>query len=266
MAVQADGFFILMMYMHFLCLMAAKRALHLPLRPGRALLACLMASLYSLLALVPQWPLQSAVLTTASLLATGIVAFGSGGLRAGAVMGLAGLCYAGLCALFIRRGAGPFPALAACSVITLLPRKQKAVPSCHVHITFRGRSCRLPAIWDSGNTLRHTALGRTVLIAPEKRLSPLLPPGFHANAPSTLPPGFVLVPVNTINGHSLLMAFSPEAVILMPEGRAIDVLVAVCPQPLPHALLPCAIQPKEVSAQWKKGFLSGKRFPPSANG
>lgn len=265
MAVLGDKYFLMMMHMHFLCLMAAKKALHLPLQPGKALLACLFSSLYSLFALLPALPLQSALLTLSSILMTAVMAFGKSGLAACLPMGIAGLFFAGVCHFLAVRGLPPLLCMGLCTLLCLLYRP--GAPRQHTTLLIRhqGKSCRLPAFLDTGNHLRHPVLSLPVIIAPENRLRPVLPENFRADDASALPIGFTLVPVSTVNGKSLLMAFHPDE-IQLGNGKIVNALIAVTSRPLPRALLPDHLQPKEVCTPWKRKLCSGKNHPPSVNG
>ncbi len=265
MAVLGDKYFLMMMHMHFLCLMAAKKALHLALRPGKALLACLFASLYSLLSLAPALPLQSALLTLSSMVMTAVIAFGKNGFTACLPMGIAGLFFAGVCHFLSGRSLPPLLCMGLCTLLCLLYRPVAPGEKTSLLIRHQGKSCRLPAFYDTGNRLRHPVFSLPVIIAPESRLSPLLPEHFHAADINTLPPGFSLLTVSTVNGKSLLMAFHPDE-IKLGNGRSIDALVAVTPRPLPQALLPHNLHPKEVRTPWKRKMYSGKKCPPSVNG
>lgn len=265
MAVVGEAYFLMMMHMHFLCLIAAKKALHLPLKPGKALLACLFASLYSLLSLVPALPLQSAFLTLSSMLMTAVMAFGRNGLAACLPMGAAGLCFAGVCHFCDARGLPPIGSMGLCTLLCLMYRPGARQQETTLLIQYKEKSCRLPAFVDTGNRLRHPMLSLPVIIAPESKLQNLLPESFRAADITTLPPGFTLLTVNTVNGKSLLMAFHPDE-IRLGDGKTVDALIAVTPRPLPQALLPHNLQPKEVRTPWKRKMYSGKSYPPSVNG
>ncbi|MBQ9942785.1 MAG: sigma-E processing peptidase SpoIIGA [Clostridia bacterium] len=265
MAVQGEQYFFMMMHMHFLCLMAAKKALHLPLRPGKTLLACLFASLYSLLSLVPALPLQSALLTLSSMVMTAVIAFGKNGFAACLPMGIAGLFFAGVCHFLSSRSLPPLLCLGGCTLLCLVYRPGAPRQHTTLHILYQGKACRLPAFYDTGNHLRHPVLSLPVIVAPESRLSPLLPEGFRAADIATLPSGFTLLAVSTVNGKSLLMAFHPDE-IQLENGKCIDALIAVTSRPLPQALLPHNLQLKEARIPWKRKRYSGKRYPPSVNG
>ena len=265
MAVLGEQYFLMMMHMHFLCLLASKKALHLPLRPGKALLACLFASLYSLLSLTNALPLQNALLALSSMVMTAVIAFGKNGFAACLPMGIAGLCFAGICHFCAGRSVPPLGSMGICTLLCLMYRPGTQREKTTLLIRYRGKSCRLPAFYDTGNRLRHPVLFLPVIIAPESKLQSVLPEHLHAADITTLPPGFTLLSVSTINGKSVLMAFHPDE-IQLGNGQIIDALIAVTPQPLPQALLPHHLQPKEVRTPWKRKIYSGKKYPPSVNG
>lgn len=266
MEVQGEMYFLFMMHMHFLCFLTARRVLHLPVKPGRLAAACAFSSLYSLLSLLPGSLLQNSLLTALSLLLSARMAFGSNAFAACLPMGMAGLCYGGLCGFLAERGAGLTFSLAACTLLCLLIHPGKTAARAILEIRWRGKTCRLAAYHDTGNTLQHALLCLPVILAPERQLRPLLPEGFSAAHLSTLQTGFVPVPVATVNGRNMLMGFHPDQVILLPEGRNVDALIAITPEKLPHALLPCTIKPKEERPSWKKHTRPGNLFPPSADG
>ena len=266
MAVQGEWYFALMMHMHFLCFLTARRLLHLPAKPGRMLLACFFASLYSLLSLLPGLPLGNGILTALSLLLSALIAFGSNGFAACLPLGISGFCYGGLCAFLAGQGMSVLPSLCLCTLLCLLIKPRKDGLRAQMEIIFRGKRCRLPAFYDTGNRLHHPVLSLPVIIASEKKLKHILPETFRADDVSTLPRSFFLLPVSTVSGKSLLMAFRPDSIRLLPENRHVDALIAVTPQSLPQALLPHTLQPKEVQAPWKRKIPSGKRCPPSVNG
>lgn len=264
MAVQGELYFLMMMHMHFLCLLAAKKARHLPLRPGCALLSCLLSSAYSLFALYPHLPLQNGLITLCSLLTACVCAFGKQGFSAALPMGISGLAFGGVCHFLEGRGVPPWGCLAACTLLCLLMKNKKAAETASLFICYRGNCCRLPGFFDTGSSLHHPLLSLPVILAPADKLRPLLPPGFRADDIATLPPGFVPVPVETVNGKSLMMAFHPDTLLLLPGRQPIDALIAVTPRPLPRAILPCTLQPKEVHCPWRK--RTGNAPPPSVNG
>lgn len=265
MEVQGERYFLIMLYMHFLCFLAAGRMLGLPLKGRRILPACLFSSLYSLLALWPGPALQNGLFTGLALVLSAWMAFGRQGPAACLPLGLGGLCCGGLCAYLTKRGLSLLPCLGLCTLLCLMLHPKKAVLRAALEITNQGRRCRLPALYDTGNTLHYAPLSLPVIVCSEAQLSPLLPRGLSAAALHALPKGFFLLPASTVHGRKLLMAFHPEKILLLPEKRRVDALIALTPEPLPHALLPRTIPPKEVS-KWRKKVCPGKAFPPSVNG
>lgn len=266
MEVQAERYFLMMMHMHFLCFVAAGRMLHLRPKKGRLLLACLLSSLHSLLALLPEWPLNSSLATALVLFLSAIVSFGRDGPMACLPLGIGGFCYGGLCAFLTDRGGGPMACLLCCTLVCLLLRPRSAALHAALQITHHGRRCRLPALHDTGNTLRYAPLALPVIVCSERQLRPLLPEGFSAADIGTLPEGFFLLTASTVHGRKLMMAFRPDSLLLLPEKRPLSALIAITPEKLPHALLPRTIQPKEDSSPWRKNIRPGKAFPPSVNG
>lgn len=264
MAVQGEGYFIMMAWMHLMCLLPAKCALHCPLRPGRAGLSIGLSSLYSLLSLLPGRPFGRLLCAACALIASGVIAFGRQWPGACLHQLKAGLCYAGACAVAEARGAGAVGCLALCGGICLFMCRQKnRAQRAVLRIAWRGNFCRLQCLYDTGNALRHPIFGTPVIVAGEARLKPLLPPEWGSE---TLPLGFSLVPVQTVQGRALLPAFRPDEIRQESTGRRISAFVALSPQPLPYALLPRDIFLKEEKGRWKKSEPYGSQTPPSVPG
>lgn len=264
MIVAGEQYFLMMGCMHFLCLLAAARRLSLPLRPGRALLACAAGACYSLLALVPGGPGNALLPGLCALLSSSVIAFGRQGMAALGPQLAAGLLFAGICGFLQARGLGFWPGfLACCLPVFLYSRGGRPAPAAMLHITCRGRSVTLPCFCDTGNTLHDPVTGLPVIVAPASAFSGLLPPGLRPLEENGLPPGFRLLPAETVAGRKLLPCFRPERLML--QGRPVRALVAITDSPLPRALLPRSIQPKEVFP-WRKKACKDDMTPPSVTG
>ncbi len=263
MRVNGEGYLLMMGWMHLMCLLPARAALHAPLKGGRAVLACLFASLYSLLGLLPGLPFGWIPCAFCALVSTGIIAFGRQGLAALWPQLKAGLCYAGICGFLQKRGIGMWPCLALCTLLcTLLCRHYTPAERMLVKITWRGKSSVVPCMRDTGNSLYHPVFQLPVMVAGKNQLTPLLPEDYDKKA---LCPGFSLLPVGTVQGKGMLMVFVPDEIMICQTGRVIRACVAVSRQELPLALLPGSLQLKEDQGAWKKSIFSGKGIPPSAS-
>lgn len=267
MVVQGEKYFLLISFVHLICLLCAKEVLCLPLKPGKAFLACLFAGGYSLLALLPNWPLQRIPFLIAGIIMTGVIAFGKSGFSASLPMLICGFCCGGIFRFFSLRQGGLIPAIAGglCCLLFFC-RKKPPLPLCALRITFQGKEVQLSAFYDTGNSLHHPLFRLPVIVAGEEALQPLLPTNFRAEDAATLPIGFTLLPCTTVHGRKMLPCFHPDEIRLLPEKRKIDALIALSPEKLPNALLPNTIIPKEAPLLWKRKPLTGKSPPPSVNG
>ena len=264
MKVQGEAYFCMMAYIHFLCLAAAKKRLQLPLAPSRALLSCVFSSVYSLLALLPGLPFYHPLLMVSCVFCSSILAFGRHGSAAFLSQLMAGLLFAGTCAFLQKQGLGAVPCLAACTGLCLMFHPPKSVEKTVLRLTWRGKSCRIPVLRDTGNTLHHPALKLPVIVCGENQLRPLLPEGFSTD-PDQLLPGWMLISAATVNGRALLPCFVPDRIRDIRSGREICACVAVSPTALKAGLLPGCIQVKE-ERTWKRTVFSQKEIPPSVNG
>lgn len=263
MEVQGERYLLLMVCMHILCLLPARHALQAPLSGVRAALACLAAAVYSLLSLLPGLPLQRPAAAFFALLVCSVTAFGRRFARAAFYQGKAGLCYAGLCALLERQGVGASGCLAGCALMcALMCRQGKAAKKAVLRVHWKGKSCSLSCLHDTGNALRHPVFGLPVIVAGENQLRPLLPADFSRE---NLPAGFSLLPVKTVQGKGLLPCFCPEKIVPDGGGDALCAWIALTPEKMPYALLPRDMQLKE-ERRWRKSVRSGKRKTPSVPG
>ncbi len=266
MAVQGEKYLLMMGYIHFLCLLAARYRLQWPLRPGRAAVACILSSVHSLLSLLPALPFAHPLCVFCSLISSGVIAFGKRGVHAFLPQLMAGLLFSGACAFLTRMGAGPSLCLLACTgLCMLLCIRKKEAEWTVLDISFRGKNCCLRAIRDTGNSLSHPALGLPVIVCSVSSVRRLLPENFDP-APEKLLPGFTLVSARTVKGMVLLPCFVPDAIRDAKTGTFIPACIGVCGEPIQWGLIPGSIQIKEEKGRWKRKPFSEKTTPPSVNG
>lgn len=249
MNVNGEAFALLNGGMNFLALLLCARALHLPLKPGRGLLASALGSGYALAAWavcgawargVPALALSGGVMAA--------VAFGRGALRALPALGAAGLFLGGLCDFLLRMRCSPGLALSLCALAALLlslalPGGVRDGGRFTLEIVWQGKLLRIPAFRDSGNRLRDPIRGLPVIVSPAALLQPLLPTGVNPGDLTTLPRGWYLVRAQTVSGEATLMCFVPEALALCRSRRKCPIAAALALSPFAEsrALLPEAI-------------------------
>ncbi len=93
-----------------------------------------------------------------------------------------------------------------------------------------GRSVTLTCFYDSGNQLTEPFSGCPVVVAERKALSTL--DGSNATV-ADLPPGWRVIPFESVGGDGLLPAFLPQKLILSTSGKRMTVegcYIALCEQ------------------------------------
>ncbi len=113
-----------------------------------------------------------------------------------------------------------FVACVAASVVTVAAEKllkHSVTKNCvKIKITYRGKTAELTALIDTGNTLTDPFNGKKVMVAEARCLSCLFDfdiPDFEKDGFETLPPGFRLIPFNSVgNSKGLLAAFVPDMI------------------------------------------------------
>lgn len=248
MRVNGEIYFLLNVGLDFCVMLLSARLLRVRARLPRLLASSLAGGVYALLAIICP-PLSSIALLLPAVLLFSLIAFGRAGLRAFPAVLAGGLFLSGFLSLAIKQ-AWPRPLiLSACAAAVtlccyLLARgKIAAASGLTVCLTYKNRTCALPAFRDSGNTLFDALTGLPVLVVPCAAARGLLPPGVDPRRLATLPPGFRLLRVRTAAGEKMLMCFHPDQITLK-SGKAslpVDAVAALSDFSEKRALLPEAL-------------------------
>lgn len=190
--VYIDEVFLLNAGIDYLLLLGAAKLAGEPPRRGRMALAALLGGLYAGAVFLPGWGFLGHPLCKLALpAAMALIAFGSSRrlLRACLAFFAVSAAFAGgVLALQLFFGAPavldlPTTLLAAAGcylVLTLFFRRSlrhtggELAPA---RLELGGRTCRLTALVDTGNTLTDPATGRAVMVAEGEKLGGLFPPG-----------------------------------------------------------------------------------------
>lgn len=254
MTVYADVLVIVNLYIDFFLLWCVKRALGLRAGNGRLLLGALTGAGTSLLMLLPLSNPAALLVGAASAVGVSAAAFAPAPpgmlLREAACFWGASLLLAGFF-LFLLRFVAPghirvlgsavyfdlsLPMLFAftCGAYGVLavgerlrPRRGEAERSAYLTIETERGSVQVFARADTGNALTEPFSGLPVIVCEATALSPILPP----MSPETLPPGFRLIPYESLGGAGVLPAFRPRRVTFK-NGGPLDCFVAVSQKPL----------------------------------
>ncbi|MBR3045864.1 MAG: sigma-E processing peptidase SpoIIGA [Oscillospiraceae bacterium] len=247
---------------------------HAPLRPWRCLLAAAVGAVSALSIFLPPLPVP-ALLLLRILLAVLLcgIAFGFGNrrilLRQTAVFFGCSLLFCGAVWLLASRRtpAGWYlqntVIYADISLLTLLLGttaaaaiaalwERRAAANRHrtyrLHLRIDGMDFSLPALADSGNTLRDVFSGKPVIVCGTDALRQWLAQYPDAESAAADAKGFRMLPVRTVTGTRLLPAFLPDyAALEMPQGRGeqpLDILLALSGQPEMPAVIPACCVPE----------------------
>lgn len=245
---------------------------HSPLRTPRALLAALLGALSALAVFLPPLPLPLCLSgrILLALLLCGI-AFGFRQYRTllrltgtflgvsilfcGAVYLLAMLktpkgwylqntfIYADISLMTLLLGT-----TAAAAVSVIRSQRAAALPrrTYRLHLRLGSLDLMLPALADTGNTLRDAFSGKAVIVCGKDALSAWLRDFPDAESAAASAKGFRMIPVKTVAGTRLLPAFVPEyAALLHTQSRdehALDILLALTDESDTPAIVPaCCI-------------------------
>ena len=246
---------------------------HAPLRPLRCLLAAAVGAVSALSIFLPQLPVPVLLLLRILLavLLCGI-AFGFGNRRlllrqtavllgcsllfCGAVWLLASrrtpsgwylqntVIYADISLLTLLLGT-----TAAAAIAALWERRSAANRhrTYRLHLRIGGMDFSLPALSDSGNTLRDVFSGKPVIVCGTDALRQWIAQYPDAESAAADAKGFRMLPVRTVTGTRLLPAFQPDhAALQTTQGRGeqpLDILLALTDQPDTPAVIPaCCVQ------------------------
>ena len=250
MKVCGEAFLLINAWNNFLCLLITARLGNQRFQPGKASLCAVLGAVYALLAWTARWTLLRGV-SVLIFFAAGMVflSFGRLDRKLPALMLGSGWLLAGLSDFAVRRGARMLGVIALCSAAALglcaLLRREKLhmLEECQVEITLNGRSATLRGLPDSGNLLVAGVSGMPVIVASQRQLKPILPPGVRLSDLSTLPPGWHLVRAQTAAGARTLMCFQPCSIVFR-QGRRVwraAAEVAVSDFSESRALVPIAL-------------------------
>lgn len=248
MRVNGEWFFAINGWINFLSLLLAARLSGRPFRRARSALAAGLGALYALAAYGAWPPLRGLPWAAAAALGMALLSFGRQGAALFPLTLAAEMFFSGLCRFLRGRGMPGAWALLCCGgaaagLIRLLSAARvRPARRLRLKIWLKGKSVLLPALRDSGNLLRDPLSALPVIVAPARRLAPLLPRGTDPRALTFLPFGFRLLRVRTAAGSRPMLCFHPDRIELLSGGRRApaDALIALSPEPLSRALVPAA--------------------------
>lgn len=268
--VYADVLLVLNFLLDFFLLWATGRFLRLKPKAWRLLLAALIGSLYGVCVIVPEltflYPIWLKLLFSLALVR---IAFPFGSWRrflqatgafylisfamSGAVLGGSAFFSNGLnlgSESYIRWGALFFAVFAAVIIASWGIRKisqnwRQENFQTKLEIWAGGRSCFLPALIDTGNTLSDPLSGRPVIVGEYRQLASLLPQGLRRSFElyAEKDPSQVLqnaqidgwekrlrlIPFSSIGrNHGLLLGFKPDKVIIHGQEKLETNQVIIC--------------------------------------
>lgn len=273
MTIYLDVLLLSNLWADYALLRATAALTHTPLKPLRCLIAALMGAVSALTVFLPEIPLP-ALLLGRILLAVMLcgIAFGFGNPRillwqtgtffgssllfCGAVWALASLCtpagwylrntvvYADMSLLTLLLGT------TAAAAIAVLRERRAAVTrhrTYRLHLRLGDMDMILPALSDSGNTLRDAFSGRPVVICGTDALGQWVSQYPDAETAAASARGFRMLPVKTVTGKCLLPAFLPDyAALLSMDGKTkqpLDILIALTDQENTPAVVPeCCVR------------------------
>ena len=267
MTIYLDVLLLSNLWVDFALLRTAAALTHTPVKPLRCLLAALTGAVSALTVFLPAIPLAVCILLRIllavllcgiafgfrhprALLRQTAVFFGSSLLFCGAVWAIASLrtpagwylhntvFYADVSLLTLLLGTTAASAIA-------VYRERRAAAKRHrtyrLHLRLGGMDFILPALSDSGNTLRDAFSGRPVVICGRDALGAWLSQYPDAESAAAQAKGFRLMPVKTVTGERLLPAFLPDSAALLTESRGelpLDILLALSDQSGMPAVIP----------------------------
>ena len=228
---NGESVFLVNCVMDALCLWAAGRFLHLPIRRKRVLLSGALGGVYALFDL--WWPFGGALpLAGAAGVLMSICAFPPGG----ALKGMGGMVLVGVCAggvtgvLFPH--CGPWTALltaGAAMASFSLDGGRGAAKRGVLEVRYHGKTAWVPVLMDTGNSLTDT--GRAVAVVSKRYLASLDIPQERIH----------MICARTAGGDAMLPCFVPDGCWVHLIGRrakAVWVNVAWTDAPLPLGLFP----------------------------
>ena len=269
MTIYVDVLLLSNLWADYALLHAAARLTHSPLPRLRGLLAAMLGAVSSLTVLLPAMPLPICLLGRILLaLCICMTAFGRRQIfRHTAAYFTVSLFFCGtVYALsLLRRPVGYyirntviyadislmtllFGTAAAAAVSSWFARRAEALPHRQYRLRLRvqGQDFSLPALADTGNTLRDAFTGKPVVVCACEGLSGFLSRYPDAESAAASCRGFRMIPVRTVTGTRLLPAFQPELAAVGYEHAAespVDVLVALTDEKNTPAIIPaCCVK------------------------
>ena len=230
---NGEGVFLVNCVMDALCLWAAGKFMHVPIRRKRALLSGLLGGIYALFDL--WWPFGGALLLAG---ARGVLMSICAFPMRGAVKGMGGMVLVGLCAggatglLFSHCGARTALASAGAVMASFaLYGSRSGLKRGVMEITHGEKRVWVPVLMDTGNGLQDAFADRAVVVVQKRYLASLL----------ILPEHVHMIAVQTAGGEAVLPCFVPDRCRVRWTGeKAKDVWVSVAwtDAPLPLGLFP----------------------------
>lgn len=267
MTIYLDVLLLSNLWADYALLRTAAALTHTPLKPLRCLLAALTGAVSALTVFLPEMPPPVLIIgrIILAVLLCGI-AFGFRDRRnllrqTGVFLG-SSLLFCGAVWMFasLRTPSGWYlrntVIYADVSLLTLLAgtagasaaavyRERRASAKRHrtyqLHLRISGMDFVLPALSDSGNTLRDAFSGRPVVICGTDALRQWLSPFSDTETAAAQARGFRMLPVKTVTGERLLPAFLPDyAALRLPDGseQQLDILLALTEQNGMPAVIP----------------------------
>ena len=258
MVIYLDVLLLSNLWADYALLHAAAALTHVPLRRLRCLLAALLGAVSSLLILLPPMPLPVTLLMRLLLaMAMCAAAFGIRPLRLlirqTVLLMAVSLSFCGAVFLLsqLRQPAGVYmqntAVYADVSLLTLLlgtaaaaawtafrarHRDRQQSRSFRLEMRIQGKCISLPALADTGNTLRDLFTGKPVAVCTANALAAWLAGYPDPVAAAASCKGFRMQPVQTVTGRRLLPVFQPDAVTLCRADAPsaafpVDLLIAI---------------------------------------
>lgn len=271
MTIYLDVLLLSNLWADYALLRTAAALTHTPLRTWRGIAAAALGAASALTILLPALPLP-VCLAGRLLLAMLIcgIAFGFRPLRqllrtASAFLGISVVfCGAVFLLAMLRTPVGWYlhnsVIYADISLLTLLAgttlaagisvlrtRRAQAIPhrAYRLHLRLGAQDFLLPALADTGNTLRDGFSGRPVIVCGTEHLSAWLRQFADAETAAQSCRGFRMIPVRTVAGTRLLPAFLPDHAAVVRPGqmseRPVDALLAITDEQGAPAVIPSVL-------------------------
>lgn len=272
MTIYLDVLLLSNLWADYALLRTAAALTHTPVKPLRCLLAAMTGAVSALTVFLPAIPPAVCILLRIllavllcgiafgfrhprALLRQTAVFFGSSLLFCGVVWALGTLrtpagwylhntvIYADISLLTLLLGTTAAAAVSALRERLAAAKRHRAY---RLHLRLGGADFILPALSDSGNTLRDAFSGRPVVICGCDALGAWLARYPDAEAAAAQARGFRMLPVKTVTGERLLPACLPDYAALLTGDRGelpLDILLALSDQHGTPAVIPACCIP-----------------------